>query len=170
MASYSASRCSGSRPLPSIALQNRSAMNRSILRVCSSMEGRERGPGQSDCTARAGGEPLLLLNHPNPPTSLTPLSLSLSLSLSLTLCRSLSVCVCVYLSVCLSFSHRYWYSNFSIEKMIEDQVAQDGLPGAPGGGRKVAFLSTPSLYFTMPDEIRERSFVFDVRAYLLSSA
>ena len=57
---------------------------------------------------------------------------------------------------------RYWYSNFSIEMMIEDQVAQDGLTGGPVGGRKIAFLSTPSLYFTMPEEIRKRCFVFDV--------
>jgi hypothetical protein len=51
--------------------------------------------------------------------------------------------------------------------MIEDQVLQDGLPGAPEEGRVVAFLSTPSLYFTMPDEIRKRCYVFDVRSVYL---
>ena len=45
--------------------------------------------------------------------------------------------------------------------MIEDQVIMDGKPNAPEGGRIIAFLSTPSLYFTMPDEIRKRCYCFD---------
>ena len=45
--------------------------------------------------------------------------------------------------------------------MIEDQVTQDCLPGVPKDERTIVFLSTPSLYFTIPDEIRKRCFVFD---------
>jgi EEF1A lysine methyltransferase 1 len=48
-----------------------------------------------------------------------------------------------------------------MEKMIEDQVSQDAMPGGPESGRIVAFLSTPSLYFTMPENVRERCYVLD---------
>ena len=69
-ASYSASRCPRFLPMPSIALQTRKFnTNRSILRVCSAMGDRGRGPGQSDCTARAGGEPLFKLHSLQSPVS-----------------------------------------------------------------------------------------------------
>ena len=58
--------------------------------------------------------------------------------------------------------NQYWYSKHTIDCMVEDQRAQDAMPGAPEGGRIAAFLSTPSLYFPLPDATRERAYVFDV--------
>ena len=49
--------------------------------------------------------------------------------------------------------NQYWYSNFTIQKMVEDLTAVGG---------KIAFLSTPSIYFTMPEEQRANCYVFDV--------
>jgi hypothetical protein len=58
--------------------------------------------------------------------------------------------------------NQYWYSNSTIDRIIEDQVEQLSAPDAPAGGRIAGFLSTPSLYFTLPDELRKQCFVFDV--------
>jgi hypothetical protein len=58
--------------------------------------------------------------------------------------------------------NQYWYSNNTIDRIIEDQVEQLSLPNAPAGGRIAGFLSTPSLYFTLPDELRKQCYVFDV--------
>ena len=51
--------------------------------------------------------------------------------------------------------NQYWYSVYTIEKVIEDLVEQ------AGSDKVIAFLSTPSLYFSLPDEVRACSFVFD---------
>jgi hypothetical protein len=57
--------------------------------------------------------------------------------------------------------NQYWYSQRTIAAMLAgvDEVlsgAADGAAGATGGGapRRVAFLSTPSLYFSMPAAAR----------------
>lgn len=55
--------------------------------------------------------------------------------------------------------NQYWYSPFTIDRMVEDMIQQATLDG-----RKdyvIAFLSTPSLYFSLPDEVRKTCFVFD---------
>ena len=49
--------------------------------------------------------------------------------------------------------NQYWYSEKTIDKIVEALIANGG---------RIAFLSTPSLYFSLPDEIRSKSFVFDV--------
>ena len=51
------------------------------------------------------------------------------------------------------------YSQYTIAKIVEDikfQMNQDA-------SVRVGFLSTPSLYFSLEENYRERSFVFDVR-------
>jgi hypothetical protein len=50
--------------------------------------------------------------------------------------------------------NQYWYSRYTISKVVEEIVAVGG---------SVAFLSTPSLYFSLPEEIRQNCYVFDVR-------
>lgn len=49
--------------------------------------------------------------------------------------------------------NQYWYSEHTISKIVEALVHNDG---------KIAFLSTPSLYFSLPEEIKARAYVFDV--------
>jgi EEF1A lysine methyltransferase 1 len=49
--------------------------------------------------------------------------------------------------------NQYWYSAVTIAKVVEEIVAVNGA---------VAFLSTPSIYFTLPEELRQRCYVFDV--------
>ena len=49
--------------------------------------------------------------------------------------------------------NQYWYSERTIDKIVDALVSNGG---------RIAFLSTPSLYFSLPDEIRSNSFVFDV--------
>jgi hypothetical protein len=58
--------------------------------------------------------------------------------------------------------NQYWYSKHTINCIVEDQVAQDAKPNAPAGGRISAYLSTPSIYFPLPESMRERCYVFDV--------
>lgn len=55
----------------------------------------------------------------------------------------------------ISFQYflQYWYSNYTINQMAEDCVNVGG---------RIAFLSTPSIYFALPDAAREKSFCFDV--------
>jgi hypothetical protein len=55
--------------------------------------------------------------------------------------------------------NQYWYSPFTIDRMVEDMVQQATIDGR--NDYKIAFLSTPSLYFSLPEEIRKNSFVFD---------
>ena len=56
--------------------------------------------------------------------------------------------------------NQYWYSEKTIDKIVEALIANGG---------RIAFLSTPSLYFSLPDEIRSKSFVFDVSKEYLHS-
>jgi EEF1A lysine methyltransferase 1 len=49
--------------------------------------------------------------------------------------------------------NQYWYSTYTIQEMVKDIVAQDC---------KVAYLSTPSLYFSVPPEHQAKSKVFDI--------
>ena len=51
--------------------------------------------------------------------------------------------------------NQYWYSPKTIERIVADLTEQ------AGDNRVIAFLSTPSLYFSMPEPIRARSFVLD---------
>jgi hypothetical protein len=57
--------------------------------------------------------------------------------------------------------NQYWYSKFTIDKIIEDQVLQHAVGGSPNGGLTIAFLSTPSLYYSLPEELRRNSYLFD---------
>ena len=50
--------------------------------------------------------------------------------------------------------NQYWYSTYTINKIVEDLASQNG---------RIGFLSTPSIYFSLPDEQRSKCFVFDVR-------
>jgi EEF1A lysine methyltransferase 1 len=50
--------------------------------------------------------------------------------------------------------NQYWYSVKTIQAMADD-VVEHASAGA-------AFLSTPSIYFSLPDDVRSRSKVFDV--------
>jgi hypothetical protein len=49
--------------------------------------------------------------------------------------------------------NQYWYSPSTIGQIVEDLVSRGG---------KIGFLSTPSIYFSLPDELRAQCFVFDV--------
>lgn len=49
--------------------------------------------------------------------------------------------------------NQYWYSEHTISKIVEALVRNDG---------RIAFLSTPSLYFSLPEETKARAYVFDV--------
>ena len=44
------------------------------------------------------------------------------------------------------------YSSFTIKKVVEDLIEQGG---------SIAFLSTPSIYFSLPEEQRNSCYVFD---------
>jgi len=52
--------------------------------------------------------------------------------------------------------NQYWYSQKTIDKIVEDLVEV-----ASSGPKTMAFLSTPSLYFSLPEEVRASCFVFD---------
>lgn len=50
--------------------------------------------------------------------------------------------------------NQYWYSNTTIEALV-DEVTQNG--------PKIAFLSTPSVYYSLKDaDVKSQSYVFDV--------
>ena len=51
--------------------------------------------------------------------------------------------------------NQYWYSPKTISRIVEDLTEQ------AGEDKAIAFLSTPSLYFSMPEAVRARSFVLD---------
>ena len=53
--------------------------------------------------------------------------------------------------------NQYWYSPNTIKRIVEDIEEQGG---------RVAFLSTPSLYFSVSAECRARSKIFDVSTNL----
>ena len=50
--------------------------------------------------------------------------------------------------------NQYWYSPYTISKIVEDLSAEFSTGS-------VAFLSTPSIYFSLDEEFRSRCFVFD---------
>ncbi len=50
--------------------------------------------------------------------------------------------------------NQYWYSPYTINQIVEDLVSRGG---------KIGFLSTPSIYFSLPDNLRASCFVFDVQ-------
>jgi hypothetical protein len=52
--------------------------------------------------------------------------------------------------------NQYWYSPKTIQKITEEIINLSG---------KVAFLSTPSIYFSIPEDIRHNCFLFDVWFY-----
>ena len=56
--------------------------------------------------------------------------------------------------------NQYWYSNHTIKILLE--AIQEILPEKGGKKRRVAFLSTPSLYFAMSESDRSSSYVFEV--------
>lgn len=56
--------------------------------------------------------------------------------------------------------NQYWYSNHTIKILLE--AIQEILPEKGGRKRRVAFLSTPSLYFAMSESDRSSSYVFEV--------
>lgn len=49
--------------------------------------------------------------------------------------------------------NQYWYSEKTISRIVEALIENGG---------KIAFLSTPSLYFSIPDELKSKAHVFDV--------
>jgi hypothetical protein len=49
--------------------------------------------------------------------------------------------------------NQYWYSPFTIQKMADEVVLLGG---------KAAFLSTPSIYFSIPESDRGNCHLFDV--------
>ncbi|KAJ1424148.1 putative N6-adenine methyltransferase-domain-containing protein [Ochromonadaceae sp. CCMP2298] len=48
--------------------------------------------------------------------------------------------------------NQYWYSTFTIDRMVEDCVNLKG---------RIGFLSVPSIYFALPDDVRAEAFCFD---------
>ena len=50
--------------------------------------------------------------------------------------------------------NQYWYSKKTIEKMVNEVCCY--------GGEKIAFLSTPSIYFSLPEDVRKKSTLFDL--------
>lgn len=57
--------------------------------------------------------------------------------------------------------NQYWYSNKTIEVLVNESTAN---------GPKCAFLSTPSVYFSLTDQnVKSNSFVFDVIHSILPS-
>ena len=48
--------------------------------------------------------------------------------------------------------NQYWYSEPTIGRIVEALIENGG---------NIAFLSTPSLYFSLPDDLRSKAYVFD---------
>jgi hypothetical protein len=49
--------------------------------------------------------------------------------------------------------NQYWYSEKTIGRMVEALIENGG---------SIAFLSTPSIYFALPEDLRSKAYVFDV--------
>ena len=62
--------------------------------------------------------------------------------------------------------NQYWYSESTIAAIIRDQVDQYEIAGSPAGGLTIAFLSTPSLYYSLPEALRQNSYLFDFGALI----
>ena len=56
--------------------------------------------------------------------------------------------------------NQYWYSTYTINQMVEDLLLREG---------RIGFLSTPSIYFSMPEERRAQCFVLDVGAEIAAA-
>jgi len=48
--------------------------------------------------------------------------------------------------------NQYWYSSNTIDNIVKELIQLNG---------RVAFLSTPSVYFALPQELKNRSYCFD---------
>jgi hypothetical protein len=59
--------------------------------------------------------------------------------------------------------NQYWYSKKTID-ILCNAIRESCLIS---GGKRVAFLSTPSLFFSVPDEEREGCVLFDVSSKML---
>lgn len=58
--------------------------------------------------------------------------------------------------------NQYWYSAYTIEKIVEDLLLQHANAVSSGKpGLCIAFLSTPSIYFSLPEEARATCYCFD---------
>ena len=59
--------------------------------------------------------------------------------------------------------NQYWYSSHTIAHMVKDITTISAAAAATSSQPvRVAFLSTPSLYFSCPETFREHCHVFDV--------
>lgn len=58
--------------------------------------------------------------------------------------------------------NQYWYSNFTIQKMVDESTNLYNKYGGSSNNFRIGCLSTPSIYFSFNDEIRKNSYVFDV--------
>ena len=56
--------------------------------------------------------------------------------------------------------NQYWYSKNTVEVLCNAIIEKINDPGGMGG--KVAFLSTPTLYFALPPVVQSHCFLFDV--------
>ena len=56
--------------------------------------------------------------------------------------------------------NQYWYSNHTIKVMVEEVLANS---------KKACFLSTPSIYFSLPkkSDVRKESWLFDLDQVVL---
>ena len=58
--------------------------------------------------------------------------------------------------------NQYWYSPYTIEKIIEDTVTLFNNDNNDNNNEVcLCYLSTPSLYFSLPEYLRKTSYVFD---------
>ena len=55
--------------------------------------------------------------------------------------------------------NQYWYSPYTIEKIVEDTVTL--FSDNSDDSKVLVFLSTPSLYFSLPEYLMKTSYVFD---------
>lgn len=55
--------------------------------------------------------------------------------------------------------NQYWYSPYTIEKIVEDCVKL--FDNDNDNSKVLIFLSTPSLYFSLPEYLRKTSYVLD---------
>lgn len=53
--------------------------------------------------------------------------------------------------------NQYWYSTFTIQKIADEVCSVGGTVG---------LVSTPSIYFSLPEEFRANCYLFDVSSIL----
>lgn len=56
--------------------------------------------------------------------------------------------------------NQYWYSVYTIDQIVADIVDQ-AASSANEATFTIAFLSTPSIYYSLPEKLRRQSYVFD---------